>query len=1060
MNSWQKRPAKRWAAAAVVIGSVSAVLASPLALGTAAAAPVSGITIGTPPNPVPSTSPATATATVPATYTPNTSPAPTDIMYAVTAGGDSTGVTGVPCTANTTGGITCTVSNTSHAPASDTVKIFEDTGTTPGQLDGSDVLATPTAGITVTFSGAPDALAFTTAPTTGTTGTCADYTVHATRGGSGTAAGDQPLVLSVTETTSANPGATPITLFPTGCANGGSTTTGNSVTGTGPYTNAYTHALTTDPSGNVTFGLVTTAPGTGTVKVSDPAPNGAVSTTTVAVTWTTGGADSVTSVTPSPASATQLTGTTASFTVTVTNGTSPVQGVTVMKQATGGPDTVAPTSCGTTDSAGHVTCTVHNGGTAGADALTFWVDNTSASCSHTTGPDSCEPKGTATATFTAAPAVSAANSSLTCVQQLSGADKGKAKTDCTVPTSQTSVTFTATVNDASGNPIAGAPVTFTATSAKLGGTTLTGSNLPASATTSTGANGTATYVVNDPTPVGGDNVTVNASVGAVSIGNATAHWVAPAATSLSVDPALQTVTVGGVVTVKATVRDQFGTAVGGVHNITYFVTGRNNAKAGSAAADGTISYTDAGLVPATLTDTIQVTDVTDGFNGTANVVYVTGSTTASSVTVDTSGLGTSDASCGAAGHTSATGVALQHVTEVCAVVKNATSPTAEPLAGKTVTFTVSNGQVDAHGGLTATSGTTYQAITDANGVAFADVTSTKSGVQTVTATADSATGTGTITYVSPAPTAAYTIALAPATATVAPGASQKFTATVTDKFGNPVAGVTVGFTQSGPGSLGGASSASVVSGADGTAAVTLTTQSTDTGSGSVVASINTVGTQCASAPTGTPPSACTAAATYTVANAEGPAFLTLSPERNASPGTDETIHASLSNGDGSGVGGVVVRFYIRGANTANASGVTGPAGHVTIKYHAKHAGRDTVAAFADLNNDQIRENNEIRSSVVAYIVRDENPTFKLTSHNGLVKFTVHTHPLLKHDLVFYQVKRHGLWTALGQSHTNNAGVDRHVFKFKVGSHHHFRVKVDHTLGTKTGISKAKSITVG
>jgi adhesin/invasin len=1033
------------------------VLASPLAIGTAAAAPVNQITIDPAPAPVPSTSPATATATVTATYTP-ASPAPTDIMYAVTAGGDisgSGGLAGTACTANA-GTITCNVANTSKAPTTDTVKIFEDTGTTPGQLDGGDVLATPTSGVTVTFSGAPTALSFTTAPTSGTAGTCTNYTVHASRGGSGALAGSQPLTLTVTESSSTNPGGTPITLFPTGCTNGGSTTTGNNVTGTGPYSNTYTHSLTTDANGDVTFGIQTSTPGTGTVKVSVPS-DPSTSTATVAVTWSAGGSDAVTAVNVTPGSTTQLTGTTASFTVTATNGGAPVQGVAVKGQTTSGPDTTV--NCGTTNSSGQTTCTVHNGGTAGADALTFWVDNASGACSHTGGPDSCEPKTTATATFTAAPAVSAANSTLTCVQQLSGADKGAAKTDCTVPTSQNSVTFTATVKDASGNPIANAPVTFTATAAKLGGTTLTGSNLPASATTNTNANGVATYVVNDPSAANGDSVTVNAAVGATSIGTATAHWVAPAADGLTVVPQLQTVTEGGTVTVKATVVDQFGNPVSGSPNITYFVSGRNNAKTGTAAADGTITYTDAGTVPGQKTDTIQVTDNTNHFTATppATVKYVTGSTSADTVTVDTSGLGTTDATCAAAGHSAAADVSLQGTTEVCAVVKNATG---EALAGKTVTFTVSSGQVAAHGGLTASSGTTYQATTDANGVAFADVTSTKSGAQTVTATADGKSGTGTVTYKTAALATAYTIALAPASPTVAPGSTQKFTATVTDKFGNPVSGVSVTFTQSGPGSLGGASSQSVTTGADGTAAVTLATAASDTGSGSVTATIATAGTQCASAPTGTPASKCSAQTTYTVGNTATPSSITLEVEHGAKAGTHESVTATVKNSDGTPAANQVVRFFVTGKNTASGSATTDVNGQARIAYEAPHHGTDHITAYVDSNNNQIREANEPKSeTVTAHIKGREHPELSLNSKNGKVKIHVDTRPNAKHALVRYYVKRHGSWDKIGSSHTNRHGNDHHKFAFKVGSHHKFRAKVSATPVTTKGTSNAASIRV-
>jgi adhesin/invasin len=1059
MSIRQKRPAKRWAAAAVVIGSVSAVMASPLALGTAAAAPVSSITIGTAPAPVPSTpAPATATATVHATYAPAANPAPTDFMYAVTSSipspGDQSGaggLAGTPCTADTAGNITCDVANTSHAAATDTVKVFEDTGSTPGQLDGTDVQSAPTS---VVFSGAPNQVNFTTAPTGGTAGTCTDYTAHASLGGNGPAAGNQPLDLTVTESSTTDPGSTPITLFPTGCANGGSTTTGNNVTGSSPWNNTYTHQVTTDSNGDVTFGIKTSTAGTGTVKLSVPS-NPATSTATVNVTWTAGGANAVTTLTPSPASTTQLTSTIASFTVTATNGGAPVQGVEVLEQSTGGPDTLGTTSCGTTSASGQVTCTVHNAGTAGADQLTFWVNNTSGACSHTNGPDSCEPQGHATATFNAAPAVSAANSTLTCVQQLSGADKGNAKTDCTVPLSQTSVTFTATVEDASGNPIANAPVTFTATAAKLGGTTLSGANLPASATTNTGTNGVATYTVNDATPANGDNVTVHAAVGATSVGTASAHWVASVATSLSVVPDLQTVTQGGTVTVKATVVDQFGNPVSGSPNITYFVSGRNNAKSGTAAADGTITYTDAGTVPAQKTDTIQVTDNTNHFNATAKVSYVTGATTASTVTVDTSGAGTSDATCAVTGHTAATNVALQHTTEVCAVVKNATN---EALAGKTVTFTVSDGQVAAHGALAASSGKTYTATTDEAGVAFADVTSTKSGAQTVTATADGQSGTGTVTYAAPVATAAYAISLAPATGTVNPGTQQKFTATVTDKFGNPVSGVSVNFTQSGPGSLGGASSASVTTAADGTAAVTLSTTAADSGSGSLTATIATAGTQCASATTGTPPSSCSATATYTVA-VTGNLALTLKAEHNAKAGTHETVKATVTNADHTPAANQVVRFFITGANTGTASATTDATGRARIAYLAKHHGTDTIAVYVDSNADQIRQADEPKRSITAHILGRERPHLRLTSNNGRIKAHVNTRPNADHAVVRYYVKRHGSWHKLGSSHTNGHGNDHHSFKFKVGSHHKLRAKVSATAITTAGTSPAKKIRV-
>ncbi|HVY10668.1 MAG TPA: Ig-like domain-containing protein [Mycobacteriales bacterium] len=994
---------------------------------------------------------ATVTGNYTGTSTGSGSPVTSNIEYTVTNGGDksgSSGTAGTPCTVTpssaTAGTFSCSVANTSGNPTTDTVQVFGDDGSGAFNTPG-DVVGAPVAN--VVFTGPPTTVAFTTAPTSGTTGTCAVYQAH-------TDQGDQPLTLTVTETTTAAAPANSLHYFQDNCS--GAETSGGGASAAGGTT-TLTKTVTTDASGNVSFGLQTDAAGTGNAKLAVPSNPGTINATTPTITWTTGGADAVTSVTPNPPSTTQLTNTTASFTVTVTNGGSPVQGVTVKEETNpsaspANADTVAPTSCGTSDSAGHVTCTVHNGGTAGTDSLIFWVDNSSASCSHTAGPDSCEPQGNATATFNATPAVDAGNSSLTCVQQLA-TDKGAAKTNCTVPSNTTSVTFTATVEDASGNPIANAPVTFTATSAKLGGATVSGANLP-SGTSSTNANGVATFVVSDPSAQNGDNVTVSAAVGAVGIGSATVNWATPHATALSVVPELQTVTVGGVVTVKANPVDQFGTAVAGSPTITYFVTGRNNAKTGTAAADGTISYTDAGTSPTVKTDTIQVTDSTDSLTGTADVVYVTGSTSASTVTVDTSGSGTSDVLCGATGHVAATNVALQHTTEVCALVKNATG---EALAGKTVTFTVSSGQVAAHSGLTTSSGTTYQATTDANGVAFADVTSTKAGAQTVTATADSASGTGTVTYAGPTPAQAFKITAAPSPATINPGSSQKFTATVVDKFGNPVPNVIVVYTQSGAGSLGN-SGGQTITGPDGTASVTVDTQSSDTGAGSVTFNIGSSLTvppnQCTS--TG---GACTAVASYTV-QSTGAAFLTLTAEKGAKIHTHETIHAVATNADGTPAAHVIVRFIVQGANPLTGSMTTGAKGRAGWSYLAGHHGTDTVSAWVDNNNDNLPQANEPGARVIAHIKGIERPSITVVAR-GHGKVTVHvvSRPLAKHATVHYFVKRHGHWHKIGTNHTGRLGKAGKTFREPIGSHRIFRAKVMTTPVSTTGTSAPKGVRV-
>jgi adhesin/invasin len=739
----------------------------------------------------------------------------------------------------------------------------------------------------------------------------------------------------------------------------------------------------------------------------------------------------------------------------------PIAGVTVNEETNtaASPDQIATTACGVTSAAGVATCNVHNGGQAGTDSLVFWVDNDNGT-THTAGPDQGEPQVTASAVFKTGPAVSLANSSTTCVQALSGSDQGKAKTDCTVSTATHTVTYTATVEDATAKPLSGVTVNFAATSATLGGTAVTGTNLP-SGTGTTGTNGQATFVVNDPSAAAGDSAVVKATVDGNVIGTATVHWAAPHATALSVLPADKSVVKGGTVTVKAQVVDQFGTAVGTTPTLAYVVQGRNLGKTGTAATDGTITYVDAGTVPASNSDTIVVTDVADALSGTATVPYVT-SITPTSVAVDTSGHGTSDASCGLAANTAATGVASGATTEVCAVVKNASS---EPLAGDSVTFTVSNGQVAAHSGLTTTSGTTYVATTDAAGVAFADVTSTKAGAQTVTAT-DTATGTNTVTYTAPVPADAYKVAATPATATIAPGGSQTFVATVTDVNGNPVAGVSVtyGLTAGSVGSVGNGSN-TVTTLADGTASITVTVPTTSTsGTGTLSFSIPSTGNKCT-----TTGGACTASATYSVA-ASGASALVLRAPASGHVGRAVAITGHATNASGAPMAGQLVRFYVGvgGKAVAIGSGTTGAAGNTTVRYTPTKAGNLSFAAFVDSNGDQIREATEPTANATVSVgagVKREHPVLSLVSkvknaHTGYVIIHVTPNPAAGRALVRYFVKTNGAWHQIRANYTGAGG--RHakvVITRPTGKRLTFRVTVARTSSTTFGTSPTKSITV-
>jgi hypothetical protein len=279
---------------------------------------------------------------------------------------------------------------------------------------------------------------------------------------------------------------------------------------------------------------------------------------------------------------------------------------------------------------------------------------------------------------------------------------------------------------------------------------------------------------------------------------------------------------------------------------------------------------------------------------------------------------------------------------------------------------------------------------------------------------------------------------------------------VKDQFGNPVGGVVVGYTQSGTGTISGSSSGQLTTAADGTVSVTLTTPAGSTGSGSVTFSIGsapTVPNQCA-----TVGGNCTATATYTVANT-APTRLVLDGEHGAKVGTHETVRAAVKNADGTPSPNQVVRFFVSGANDVTGTATTDAAGNAKFVYALSHHGKDTIAAYVDVNNDQIRTADEPKDSIVRHIRGIEHPKLSLNSKNGKVKIHVNTRPNAKHALVRYYVKRHGSWEKIGSSHTNRKGNDNHKFKFKVGSKHKFRAKVSATATTTKGTSNKASIRV-
>jgi hypothetical protein len=136
----------------------------------------------------------------------------------------------------------------------------------------------------------------------------------------------------------------------------------------------------------------------------------------------------------------------------------------------------------------------------------------------------------------------------------------------------------------------------------------------------------------------------------------------------------------------------------------------------------------------------------------------------------------------------------------------------------------------------------------------------------------------------------------PEEATNAPGTVHRVTAVVTDRGGKPVSGVTVTFTESGPGTfVGGGSTATATTDARGRASAEVTTQTTETGTQTITASLPTSGgvdecERAAGDPAGAPAGNCMDQVTKTWAVAVCPGFE--GDQRNqvvGTPGDDELV---------------------------------------------------------------------------------------------------------------------------------------------------------------------------
>jgi len=211
---------------------------------------------------------------------------------------------------------------------------------------------------------------------------------------------------------------------------------------------------------------------------------------------------------------------------------------------------------------------------------------------------------------------------------------------------------------------------------------------------------------------------------------------------------------------------------------------------------------------------------------------------------------------------------------------NGGAPAGEP-GNDTETLSGDNNQSTTTFGPGATA---VQCTTNASGqcsVTVTDTSPTEGESVTVQASVARASGgpaqaNGTKNWHNPTPQEARNVAVTPKAASQQSGGAQGFTATVTDRFGNPVSGACVGWTESGPGRLnnvqqfncsnsaGNQFDTTCLTGSAGTCAIEVTSLAAESGTETVTASIQTTFGTGSSSSTGGPGGTyeCQAAAGY------------------------------------------------------------------------------------------------------------------------------------------------------------------------------------------------------
>jgi len=399
-----------------------------------------------------------------------------------------------------------------------------------------------------------------------------------------------------------------------------------------------------------------------------------------------------------------------------------------------------------------------------------------------------------------------------------------------VPLTTTSITVKITTKSASAT-LVNEPLTFTPTWTNANA----GDIAPKSATPAvyfSDASGVVTYTITQNNPIAGSKVVVGVTgeaSGAGTYGSLTFTWGVPTLTSISMSPSSDfKVVAAGSATWTVTARDQFFKPMAGIvlqpslssTSSSYSSTAMAVVTTG---ADGKASVT----LTAGAADTFNSLTFTDNVTGVASSARkATAVTTLPVISTLTGYYGTNESltpstpfSATAIGSTAAlTTVGTQDYTRTLAVTGTSTTDAINQfqvtaldsagavVSGVPVVITASAGSYFTDSctgatGLLVTSKTCYPNTTTGN-INIVGI-STKTGTATFTFTAGTVVATQTVNVGNATTDARFVTITGDSTAAAGANSLPNLKAAVTDRFGNPVANVSVQLSVSGAGALGG-----------------------------------------------------------------------------------------------------------------------------------------------------------------------------------------------------------------------------------------------------------------